>query len=195
MKYTAKNITNQTGLSTPRKVIKVNGRKLYPERTIQFDEFTSDILKHMMEGNIQVSSETEGIVTVESLKENYEIKKSTQTRIETTATGGTRQIKQPHYKLVEKDTKVDQEVQNSKEVVEETEDEETEDEEEVTFVEMLVNEKAISEDDTLSTVELSEVESSSDLKASSMAEVVNEYDVPEFFVENETRSTVTSQME
>lgn len=225
--FVAENTTGRSGAATEspeRQMITLNGTRLYPGKTYRFDDFTSDVLKAMRDGLIQVQRSNGVVVSFEDLQEDYEIKSGTRTANVPTGNGGTRRVQHEYLELREKEEAQDEEVadeeagrsgsdvpaEESEEVeegvtedepegsLEETEEEaseedaSTETEEELAFVEKLVESGEVTEDDLLSTVSMDEINSSSDLKASSAADILGDIDnIPESFVEEESRSTVT----
>lgn len=212
--FVAENTTGRSGAATgspERQMITLNGTRLYPGKTYRFDEFTSDVLKAMRDGLIQVQRSNGVVVSFEDLQEDYEIKSGTRTANVPTGSGGARRVQHEYLELCEKEEAQVEEVASEEpeesvleEPVEESEQDEekvTEDETEssfeeaeegLTFVEELVENGEVTENDLLSTVSLDEISSSSDLKASSAADILGDIDnIPESFVEEESRSTVT----
>jgi hypothetical protein len=225
--FVAENTTGRAGAATgspERQMITLNGTRLYPGKTYRFDEFTSDVLKAMRDGLIQVQRSNGVVVSFEDLQEDYEIKSGTRTANVPTGNGGTRRVQHEYLELREKEEAQYEEVADeeaeesgsdvsaeeseqaeeeapendvdlsSEEAEEDTneEDASVETEEKITFVEKLVESGEVTEDDLLSTVSMDEISSSSDLKASSAADILGDIDnIPESFVEEESRSTVT----
>jgi hypothetical protein len=220
--FVAENTTGRAGAATgspERQMITLNGTRLYPGKTYRFDEFTSDVLKAMRDGLIQVQRSNGVVVSFEDLQEDYEIKSGTRTANVPTGNGGTRRVQHEYLELREKEevaveepeesgaevsaeesgqseeeTPEDDVDPSSEEAEEEIseEDASVETEEETTFADKLVESGEVTEDDLLSTVSMNEISSSSDLKASSAADILGDIDnIPESFVEEESRSTVT----
>jgi hypothetical protein len=219
--FVAENTTGRAGAATgspERQMITLNGTRLYPGKTYRFDEFTSDVLKAMRDGLIQVQRSNGVVVSFEDLQEDYEIKSGTRTANVPTGNGGTRRVQHEYLELREKEEvaveepeesgaevlaeeneqaeeEAPEDVEPSSEEAEEEiseEDASVETEEEIAFVEKLVESGEVTEDDLLSTVSMNEISSSSDLKASSAADILGDIDnIPESFVEEESRSTVT----
>lgn len=80
--YVATNVSARStvGETSDRSVLTIDGSRLHPERTYSFDEFTSDILEEMVNGNLRVETEAGVPVTIESLeRDGYDLKTKTVT--------------------------------------------------------------------------------------------------------------------
>lgn len=98
-------ITNVTGRSYPdtdnghRRPLDIDGSRLYPERSMKKQELTSDILKGLRRGTLQVRDERGTPVTIASLRDRgYAISESITPAEETQPDGTTETV---HYRQLE----------------------------------------------------------------------------------------------